>query len=140
MEKVLEVKDLAVSFKTFFGEVEAVRKISFDVGKKETVAIVGESGCGKSVTANSIMQLLPMPPAFYKGGQILFNGEDIVTKTEKEMQKIRGNKISMVFQDPMTSLNPTMRIGKQIVEGLIKHQHLSREEAQKKAIMNSLEE
>ena len=94
MEKVLEVKDLAVSFKTFFGEVEAVRKISFDVGKKETVAIVGESGCGKSVTANSIMQLLPMPPAFYKGGQILFNGEDIVTKTEKEMQKIRGNKIS----------------------------------------------
>ena len=134
MEKVLEVKDLAVSFKTFFGEVEAVRKISFDVGKKETVAIVGESGCGKSVTANSIMQLLPMPPAFYKGGQILFNGEDIVTKTEKEMQKIRGNKISMVFQDPMTSLNPTMRIGKQIVEGLIKHQHLSREEAQKKAI------
>ena len=80
------------------------------------------------------MQLLPMPPAFYKGGQILFNGEDIVTKTEKEMQKIRGNKISMVFQDPMTSLNPTMRIGKQIVEGLIKHQHLSREEAQKKAI------
>lgn len=134
MEKVLEVKDLAVSFKTFFGEVEAVRKISFDVGKKETVAIVGESGCGKSVTANSIMQLLPMPPAFYKGGQILFNGEDIVKKTDKEMQEIRGNQISMVFQDPMTSLNPTMRIGKQIVEGLVKHQNLSNEEAEKKAI------
>ena len=128
MEKVLEVKDLAVSFKTFFGEVEAVRKISFDVGKKETVAIVGESGCGKSVTANSIMQLLPMPPAFYKGGEILFNGQDIVKKTEQEMQKIRGNQISMVFQDPMTSLNPTMRIGKQIVEGLVKHQHLSNAE------------
>jgi len=111
-----------------------VRKISFDVGKKETVAIVGESGCGKSVTANSIMQLLPMPPAFYKGGQILFNGEDIIKKTEKEMQAIRGNQISMVFQDPMTSLNPTMRIGKQIVEGLVKHQHLNTAEAEKKAI------
>ena len=134
MEKVLDVKDLAISFKTFFGEVEAVRKISFDVGKKETVAIVGESGCGKSVTANSIMQLLPMPPAFYKGGQILFNGKDIIKMTEKEMQKIRGNEIAMVFQDPMTSLNPTMRIGKQIVEGLVKHQHLSKEEAEKKAI------
>lgn len=134
MEKVLEVKNLAVSFKTFFGEVEAVREISFDVGKKETVAIVGESGCGKSVTANSIMQLLPMPPAFYKGGEILFNGQDIVKKTEQEMQKIRGNQISMVFQDPMTSLNPTMRIGKQIVEGLVKHQHLSSSEAESKAI------
>lgn len=134
MEKVLEVKDLAVSFKTFFGEVEAVRKISFTVAKRETVAIVGESGCGKSVTANSIMQLLPMPPAFYKGGQILFNGEDIITKTEREMQKIRGNQISMVFQDPMTSLNPTMKIGKQIVEGLMKHQKLSNTDAKKKAI------
>ncbi len=119
MENILEVKNLQVSFKTFFGEVEAVRDISFTVGKKETVAIVGESGCGKSVTASSIMQLLPMPPAFYKGGQILFKGEDIVTKTEKEVQDIRGSKISTVFQDPMTSLNPTMKIGKQIVEGLI---------------------
>jgi len=134
MENILEVKNLQVSFKTFFGEVEAVRDISFTVGKKETVAIVGESGCGKSVTASSIMQLLPMPPAFYKGGQILFKGEDIVTKTEKEMQNIRGSKISMVFQDPMTSLNPTMKIGKQIVEGLIKHQKLSKNEAHKKAI------
>ena len=134
MEKLLEVKDLAVSFKTYFGEVEAVRGISFHVNKGETVALVGESGCGKSVTASSIMQLLPMPPAFYKRGQILFEGEDIVKKSEKEMQKIRGNKISMIFQDPMTSLNPTMRIGKQIVEGLIKHQKLSAKEAEKKAI------
>ena len=134
MEKLLEVKDLAVSFQTYFGEVEAVRGVSFHVNKGETVALVGESGCGKSVTASSIMQLLPMPPAFYKRGQILFEGEDIVKKSEKEMQKIRGNKISMIFQDPMTSLNPTMRIGKQIVEGLIKHQKLSAKEAEKKAI------
>ncbi|CCQ92705.1 oligopeptide ABC transporter (ATP-binding protein) [[Clostridium] ultunense Esp] len=134
MEKLLEVKDLAVSFQTFFGEVEAVRGVSFHVNKKETVALVGESGCGKSVTANSIMQLLPMPPAFYKNGQILFNGEDIVQKSEKEMQKIRGNQISMIFQDPMTSLNPTMKVGKQIVEGLVKHQKLSSHEAEKKAI------
>lgn len=134
MEKLLEVKDLAVSFQTFFGEVEAVRGVSFHVNKKETVALVGESGCGKSVTASSIMQLLPMPPAFYKNGQILFNGEDIVQKSEKEMQKIRGNQISMIFQDPMTSLNPTMKVGKQIVEGLVKHQNLSFKEAEKKAI------
>lgn len=134
MNNILEVKNLAVSFQTFFGEVEAVRDISFNVGKKETVAIVGESGCGKSVTANSIMKLLPMPPAFFKGGEILFNGEDIVKKSEHEMQKIRGNQIAMVFQDPMTSLNPTMKIGKQIVEGLVKHQKLSKSEAQKKAI------
>lgn len=134
MGKLLDVKDLAVSFQTFFGEIEAVRGVSFHVDKGETVAIVGESGCGKSVTANSLMQLLQMPPAFYKAGEILFEGEDIVKKSEKEMQGIRGNKISMIFQDPMTSLNPTMRVGKQIVEGLIKHQGLSREEAKKKSI------
>lgn len=134
MSTILEVKDLAVSFKTFFGEVEAVRDISFDVASSETLAIVGESGCGKSVTANSIMKLLPEPPAFYKGGQILFKGEDIIPKSFKEMENIRGNKISMVFQDPMTSLNPTMKIGKQITEGLQAHQKLTKKEAQLRAI------
>lgn len=134
MEKVLEVKDLHISFKTFFGEVEAVRGISFDVGKQETVAIVGESGCGKSVTANSIMQLLPMPPAFYKAGEIYFNGENLLDKTDKEMRSIRGNHIGMVFQDPMTSLNPTMKVGAQIVEGLLKHQKMTKAEAEEKAI------
>ncbi|PKM94069.1 MAG: peptide ABC transporter ATP-binding protein [Firmicutes bacterium HGW-Firmicutes-1] len=134
MEKILEVKDLQISFKTFFGEVEAVRGISFDVGRKETVAIVGESGCGKSVTANSIMQLLPVPPAFCKGGEIFFNGENLLEKSDKEMRSIRGNHISMVFQDPMTSLNPTMRVGTQIVEGLLKHQKMTKAEAEAKAI------
>jgi oligopeptide transport system ATP-binding protein len=134
MDKILDIKNLQISFKTFFGEVEAVRNISFHVNKKETVAIVGESGCGKSVTASSIMQLLPMPPAFFKGGEIRFKGENLLNKTEKEMQNIRGNEISMVFQDPMTSLNPTMKIGDQIVEGLIKHRNLSKEEAKNKAI------
>lgn len=134
MEKIIEVKDLAVSFKTFFGEVEAVRNINFDVGRKETVAIVGESGCGKSVTANSIMQLLPMPPAFYKNGEIWFNGENLLEKSEKEMLNVRGNKIGMIFQDPMTSLNPTMKVGKQIVEGLIKHKKMTKQEAKDKAI------
>ena len=134
MEKLLEVKNLSVSFKTFFGEVEAVRNISFHVGKSETVAIVGESGCGKSVTANSIVQLLPMPPAFFKDGEIIFDGENLLNKSDKEMEKIRGNEISMIFQDPMTSLNPTMKIGKQIMEGLIKHQNMSKAEAKERAI------
>ena len=134
MENLLEVKNLAVSFKTFFGEVEAVRNISFNVKDSETVAIVGESGCGKSVTANSIMQLLPMPPAFFKNGEILFEGENLLKKTDKEMQNIRGNKMSMIFQDPMTSLNPTIRIGKQIVEGLIQHHNITKQEAHEKAL------
>lgn len=134
MENLLEVKNLQISFKTFFGEVEAVRNISFNVGKKETVAIVGESGCGKSVTANGIMQLLPMPPAFYKNGEIYFDGENLLDKTEKEMQGIRGERIAMIFQDPMTSLNPTMRVGDQIVESLVKHKGISGKEAQAKAL------
>jgi oligopeptide transport system ATP-binding protein len=134
MDNILEVKNLAVSFKTFFGEVEAVRHISFEVGRKQTVAIVGESGCGKSVTANSIMQLLPMPPAFFKDGEIFFEGEDLLKKSEKEMQDIRGNNIAMIFQDPMTSLNPTMKVGAQIVEGLVKHHKINHEQAKAKAI------
>ena len=134
MENILEVKDLQVSFKTFFGEVEAVRGVSFEVGKKETVAVVGESGCGKSVTAHGIMQLLPMPPAFFKGGEIIFKGENLLNKTEAEMRAIRGKEIAMVFQDPMTSLNPTMRIWDQIIEGFRKHVKMSNEEANKKAI------
>lgn len=134
MKKVLEVKDLSVSFHTYGGEVQAVRGVSFDLYEGETLAIVGESGSGKSVTAQSIMQLIAQPPGEYKSGSIILDGEDLLKKTEAEMQHIRGQEIGMVFQDPMTSLNPTMTIGKQIAEGLIKHQKLSRQEAYERAI------
>lgn len=134
VDNILEVKNLAVSFETFFGEVEAVRNISFSLKRGSTLAIVGESGCGKSVTANSIVQLLPKPPVLYKNGEILFNGEDLLKKSNNEMVDIRGNSISMVFQDPMTSLNPTMKVGNQIVEGVKRHKNISREEGKKLAI------
>jgi oligopeptide transport system ATP-binding protein len=126
MEKLLQVENLNVSFNTYGGEVKAVRGVSFSVKKGEAVAIVGESGCGKSVTAKSIMKLLTAPPAEYKQGKILFHGQDLLTLPENEMKKIRGNKISMIFQDPMSSLNPTSRIGDQLIEGLVKHNRMSR--------------
>jgi oligopeptide transport system ATP-binding protein len=134
-EKILEVKDLKVSFHTYSGEVQAVRGVTFDLHKGEALAIVGESGCGKSVTAQTIMRLLPTPPSVIKGGSILFEGKTEITKlTDKEMEAIRGSEMGMIFQDPMTSLNPTMTVGKQIVEGLIKHQGLSKEAAKERAI------
>jgi len=133
MSKLLEVKDLKVSFNTYNGEVQAVRGVSFDLEKGETLAIVGESGSGKSVTSMALMQLLA-GQGYIKDGQILLEGEDLVKKSVKEMQKIRGKDISMVFQDPMSSLNPTMKIGNQIMEGLIKHQNMSRENAKKRAL------
>nr|QRZ18644.1 ABC transporter ATP-binding protein [Virgibacillus sp. AGTR] len=134
MSKLLEVKDLRVSFNTYNGEVQAVRGVNFDLKKGETLAIVGESGSGKSVTSMALMQLLPKPHGFVKSGEILFEGEDLVNKSTKEMQKLRGKDISMVFQDPMTSLNPTMKVGNQIIEGLIKHQNMSKQDAKKKAM------
>jgi oligopeptide transport system ATP-binding protein len=134
MEKLLEVKDLNVSFHTYGGEVQAVRGVSFDLYKGETLAIVGESGSGKSVTAQTLMKLIPMPPGKIKSGQILLDGVEVVNKTEKQMEQIRGKEISMIFQDPMTSLNPTMRVGKQIMEVLIKHQNMSKTVAKTKAI------
>jgi oligopeptide transport system ATP-binding protein len=135
MEKnLLQVENLHVSFNTYGGEVQAVRGVNFTVKKGEAVAIVGESGCGKSVTAKSIMKLLPTPPTEYKEGKILFHGQDLLEASEGEMKKIRGNKISMIFQDPMSSLNPTSRVGDQLTEGLIKHRKLSRSVAQQHAV------
>ncbi|MDA8353718.1 MAG: ABC transporter ATP-binding protein [Firmicutes bacterium] len=133
-EKVLEVRDLKVSFKTYNGEVQAVRGVNFDVNKGETLAIVGESGCGKSVTSQSIMRLIPEPPGWIKSGEVLFEGKDLTQVSEKEMEDIRGKEMAMIFQDPMTSLNPTLTVGKQIMEGLIKHQHAEKHEAKERAL------
>ncbi|KAF5033503.1 ABC transporter ATP-binding protein [Sedimentibacter saalensis] len=132
-DKLLEVKDLRTSFFTHLGEVKAIRGISFDVEKGESIGIVGESGSGKSVTSLSIMKLL-LYPGKIVGGEILFNGEDLVNKTNKDMMAIRGNEIAMIFQDPMTSLNPVYTIGDQIAEAIIKHQKLSRKEAHERAL------
>lgn len=129
---ILEVKDLEINFKTYSGDVQAIRKVNFDLKHGETLAIVGESGSGKSVTVRTVMRLLANN-ADVKGGQILFNGEDLLKKSEKEMQGIRGKDIAMIFQDPMTSLNPTMKIGKQIAEPIILHQNKSKKEAYARA-------
>lgn len=134
MEKILEVKDLHISFHTFSGEVQAIRGVHFDLLKGETLAIVGESGSGKSVTTKTIMRLLPESNSDIKQGEILFEGKDLTKLTDKAMQKIRGKDISMIFQDPMTSLNPTMKIGKQIIEPIVKHQKLSKAAAKQRAI------
>jgi oligopeptide transport system ATP-binding protein len=134
-DTILSVKDLKVSFDTYAGEVQAVRGVSFDLKKGEVLAIVGESGCGKSVTAQTIMRLTPTPPSRIKSGSIMFDGKVDITKlSDRQMEKIRGSEMGMIFQDPMTSLNPTMTIGKQITEGLRKHQRISGEEANKRAL------
>lgn len=134
-ETILEVNNLKINFKTYAGLVQAVRGVNFSLEKGKTLAIVGESGSGKSVTSNAIMKLIPQPPAIYAEGEILFNGKNLVTATEKEMTKIRGNDIAMIFQDPMTALNPTMRVGKQIMEFILKHnKKASKAEAKKRAI------
>lgn len=130
---VLRVTDLHVSFAQREKDFNAVRGVSFEVKKGETLGIVGESGSGKSVTARSIMRLLPSPPSYMKKGMIEFQGDNLALKTEKEMESIRGKEISMIFQDPMTSLNPTIKVGKQIAESLVKHRGLSKEEAKKEA-------
>jgi oligopeptide transport system ATP-binding protein len=134
LDKVLEVKDLSISFHTFGGEVQAIRGVSFDLKRGETLAIVGESGSGKSVTTKAIMSLLPAGNSEIKSGQILFDGKDLVKLSDKKMQNIRGKDISMIFQDPMTSLNPTMTVGKQIMEPLIKHQKMSKGAARERAL------
>lgn len=132
--KLLEVNNLAINFKTYAGLVQAVRGISFSVEEGETLAIVGESGSGKSVASNAIMRLVPEPPGIYESGEIILNGRDVLKLTEKEMTKIRGNEVSMIFQDPMTALNPTMKVGKQITEVILKHNSVSKQEAKEKAI------
>lgn len=134
MEKILEVQDLHVRFTTYGGTVQAVRGVDFHIHKGETLAIVGESGCGKSVTSNAIMRLIPNPPGKITKGKVLFKGQDLTKLTEKKMRSIRGVDISMIFQDPMTALNPTLTIGTQLVEGLKQHRKVSDSIAMKKAL------
>lgn len=133
MEKLLEVKDLKTTFKTSAGDVHAVRGVSFYLDKGEALGIVGESGCGKSVTMMSIMRLLA-DNGRLSGGEIHFDGKDISNVKELVMESIRGNDIGMIFQDPMTSLNPVYTIGNQLIEPLIKHKGMKKAEAKKEAI------
>ncbi|HZG66345.1 MAG TPA: ATP-binding cassette domain-containing protein, partial [Herpetosiphonaceae bacterium] len=133
MPPLLEVKDLQTHFRTDDGLVKAVNGVSFHVDKGETLGIVGESGSGKSVTSMSVMRLIPNPPGKIVGGKILFDGEDLLTYDEDEMRKIRGKNIAMIFQDPMTSLNPVLTIGRQITESLELHLRLTGKEARRRA-------
>ncbi|MBG0763951.1 MAG: ABC transporter ATP-binding protein [Tissierellales bacterium] len=133
-KKLIEIDNLEFSFNTYGGEVQAVRGVSFEVNEGEIVGIVGESGCGKSVTAQCLMKLNPEPPGFFKNGSIKYKGEEIITKNERQMRKIRGLEIGFVFQDPMTSLNPTMKIGKQIEEIFIERKMYSRGQMKEKAL------
>ncbi len=133
-EYLLEVQDLKTYFKTKAGRVRAVDGVNFSIKPGEKVAVVGESGCGKSVTALSIMKLVAQPAGEYAGGSIFFDGQDLLDMPESAMRKVRGGKIGMIFQDPMTCLNPTMPIGKQIEEGLRIHLKLSEGEARKRAM------
>ena len=131
-ETILSIENLRIHFETFAGEVQAIRGVNLNLQKGETLALVGESGSGKSVTAKSVMKLLSNN-AVVKEGSITFKGENILEKSERDMQSIRGKEIAMVFQDPMTSLDPTMKIGKQITEVIIKHEKASKEEVNKRA-------
>lgn len=131
-DTILKVRDLQVSFQTTNGTVKAIRGVDFDLKRGETLAIVGESGSGKSVTSRSIMRLLASNGHIDKG-EIYFEDKDLTQLSQKEMQQIRGKEIAMIFQDPMTSLNPTMKIGKQIAEPILKHQKVSKQEAMHRA-------
>jgi oligopeptide/dipeptide ABC transporter ATP-binding protein len=131
---ILRVSNLKTHFRTFEGIGKAVDGVDFEVARGETIGIVGESGCGKSVTALSILRLIPDPPGKIAGGEILFEGTDLLKISDSEMREIRGNKISMIFQEPMTSLNPVFTIGTQISETIILHQHLNRKEALEKSM------
>ncbi len=131
---VLDVKQLQTTFFSADGEIPAVDQISFSVNKGEILGIVGESGCGKSVTSLSIMKLVPQPPGKITNGEIWLNGENLVQASEKRMREIRGNEVAMIFQEPMTSLNPLFTIGNQLIEGIRIHKKMSKKEARIEAI------
>src|SRR5271169_3839517 len=126
---LLDIKHLVTEFHTQDGVVHAVNDVSFSVDRGELVALVGESGCGKTVTSLSVMRLIPDPPGKIAGGDIFFDGVDILRLPKEAMRKIRGCKMSMIFQEPMTSLNPVLTIGRQLTEALIQHRGLKMDEA-----------
>jgi ABC-type dipeptide/oligopeptide/nickel transport system, ATPase component len=131
---LLELESLCTYFHTDDGIAKAVDDVSYSVDKNETLGLVGESGCGKSVTALSIMRLVPSPPGFIAGGKIYFKGQNLLELSESEMRALRGNRISMIFQEPMTSLNPVFTCGEQIAEAVRLHQKLSAKDARDKAV------
>ncbi len=133
-DPLLRVDNLSVQFRTDGGLVRAVDNVSWSVDPAQTIAIVGESGSGKSVSAMSVLRLLPMPPAEITAGRILFEGHDLLSLSEPELRRIRGRRISMIFQEPMTSLNPVYTVGDQIAEVIQLHQHLSRRAAWQSAV------
>ncbi|MYF02023.1 MAG: ABC transporter ATP-binding protein, partial [Gammaproteobacteria bacterium] len=133
-QSLFEVSNLQVEFTTYGGIVHAVRGANFHVGRGETLAIVGESGCGKSVAVQSVMGLIPIPPGRIVAGEAWLEGHNIIDNHIINGQDIRGNKVGMIFQDPMTSLNPTMTIGNQIAEPLKLHRKMSTSQAKKRAI------
>ena len=134
MESLLEIRNLRTSFKTQDGYVRAVDDVSLEIRKGEVVGVVGESGCGKTVTSLSILQLLPSPPATIDGGEIIFEGRDLLRISRSELRRIRGNEIAMIFQEPMTSLNPVFTIGSQLMEAISLHQHLEGKELRNRAV------
>ncbi len=131
---LLDIQGLTVHFETEEGTVQAVNSVSFGINKREIVGLVGESGSGKTVTSLSILRLIASPPGFYRSGKILFNGQDLLKIDESKLRKIRGAKIAYIFQDPMSSLNPVKRVGRQIAESITLHQGLSYTQAMKKAV------
>src|SRR6266849_9338602 len=131
---LLELRDLRTHFAIDEGEFRAVDGVSITLHSGRTLGIVGESGCGKSVTALSIMGLVPQPPGRIAGGEILFEGVDLTRLTQAELRELRGDRISMIFQEPMTSLNPVLTVGEQIVEGILRHRTMSRDAARDLAI------
>ena len=132
--QLLQISDLRVYFNTDDGVLKAVDGVSLEIAVGETLGLVGESGCGKSVTAYSILKLLPVPPAEYVGGEIRFRGEDLFALDDKSMRRVRGNMVSIIFQEPMSSLNPIMSIGAQIIEAIREHRKTSKREARENAI------
>ena len=132
-EKILEIKDLVVHFETDDGCVKAINGLTLSVGKEKTLGLVGETGAGKTTTALSILNLVPSPPGVIKGGSIELDGKDVLQMTDKELEHMRGNDVAMIFQDPMTALNPVLTVGEQIAESIMLHEHVSQKEAMERA-------